>query len=258
MSVAESIVILPPIVQVGCASASVTVTSSSSLASRPRNGPPLAVIVRRSTAPGGWPAISWCSAACSESTGKMRAPVPSASATTSSPPTTSDSLLASARSMPSPSVATVGPRPAEPTSPFSTRSAPDSTTRRTRPVAPARTSPSLQASAARAAMSSSASAIRSTRCVRACCTSASQERSAERPTSSNSSLPAHTSSACVPTEPVEPRTSRRFAAPDCSVGLTAHPSAIRQGQAARPRSRGGELIAHVPDRPRPALGGSFG
>ena len=39
----------------------------------------------------------------------IRAPVASASCMTSSPPTTSDSLLASARSMPSPSVATVGP-----------------------------------------------------------------------------------------------------------------------------------------------------
>ena len=54
------------------------------------------------------------------------APVASASAVTSSPPTTSDSLLASARSIPSPSVATVGPSPAEPTSALSTRSAPDS------------------------------------------------------------------------------------------------------------------------------------
>ena len=51
------------------------------------------------------------------------APVASASCVTSSPPTTSDSLLASARSMPSPSVATVGPRPAEPTSALRTRSA---------------------------------------------------------------------------------------------------------------------------------------
>ncbi len=40
ISVAESIVILPPIAQVGCASASSTVTSSSSARERPRNGPP--------------------------------------------------------------------------------------------------------------------------------------------------------------------------------------------------------------------------
>ena len=53
--------------------------------------------------------------------------------------------------MPSPSVATVGPSPAEPTSAFSTRSAPDSTTSRTSPSGPLSTSPSVHASAARAA-----------------------------------------------------------------------------------------------------------
>ena len=52
ISVAESIVILPPIDQVGCASACATVTSSSSARARPRNGPPEAVMTRRSTVPG--------------------------------------------------------------------------------------------------------------------------------------------------------------------------------------------------------------
>ena len=99
ISVAESIVILPPIAQVGCASACSTVTSSSSARARPRNGPPEAVMVRRSTVPGRSPSISWCSAECSESTGMSCAPVASQSAITSSPPTTSDSLLASATSI---------------------------------------------------------------------------------------------------------------------------------------------------------------
>ena len=63
-------------------------------------------------------------------------PWPPPAPSPSSPPTTSDSLLASARSIPSPSVATVGPSPAEPTSELSTRSAPDSSTSRTRPSAP--------------------------------------------------------------------------------------------------------------------------
>ena len=58
ISVAESIVILPPIAQVGCASASSTLTSASCSRVRPRNGPPLAVIVSAPTAPAGWPAIS--------------------------------------------------------------------------------------------------------------------------------------------------------------------------------------------------------
>ena len=64
------------------------------------------------------------------------APVASASWSTSSPPTTSDSLLASARSIPSPSVATVASRPAEPTIAFSTMSQPDSVTSSTRPSGP--------------------------------------------------------------------------------------------------------------------------
>ena len=86
--------------------------------------------------PGGSLRSSWKSAECSESTGITRAPVASASCITSSPPTTRLSLFASATSMPSPSAATVGPSPAEPTSPFSTRSAPDSATSRTTPSAP--------------------------------------------------------------------------------------------------------------------------
>ena len=103
--------ILPPIAQVGCVSACSTVTSSSSARVRPRNGPPDAVSVSRSTVPGRSPSISWCSAECSESTGMSCAPVASHSAITSSPPTTSDSLLASATSMPSVSATIVGPEP---------------------------------------------------------------------------------------------------------------------------------------------------
>ncbi len=52
----------------------------------------------------------------------IAAPVASASCVTSSPPTTSDSLFASARSIPSPSAATVGTSPAEPTIALRTRS----------------------------------------------------------------------------------------------------------------------------------------
>ena len=123
--------ILPPISQVGWASASSRVTSSRSV--RPRNGPPEAVSTRRSTVPGGSPRISWCSAECSESTGISCAPVASASAVTSSPPTTSDSLLARATSMPSVRATTVGPSPAEPTIALRTRSAPESRSARAPP-----------------------------------------------------------------------------------------------------------------------------
>jgi hypothetical protein len=139
------------------------------------------------------------------------APVASASWVTSSPPTTSDSLLASARSMPSPSVATVGPSPTEPTSALRTRSAPDSITSRISPSGPVSTSPSVHASAARAPASASASAMRVTAWARACATSVSHERSALRPTSSMSPERSTMSSACVPIEPVEPRMSNRRA-----------------------------------------------
>ena len=67
----------------------------------------------------------------------IAAPVACASAVTSSPPTTSDSLLASARSIPSPSAATVGSSPAEPTIAFSTRSHSHSVISRTTPSGPA-------------------------------------------------------------------------------------------------------------------------
>ena len=70
INVAESMVILPPIAHVGWLSASSTVTSASSAWLRPRNGPPEAVIVIRSSAPVGTPCSRWCSAACSESTGQ--------------------------------------------------------------------------------------------------------------------------------------------------------------------------------------------
>ena len=55
----ESIVILPPMSQVGWASASSRVTSRSSAAVRPRNGPPDAVSTSRSTVPGRSDEISW-------------------------------------------------------------------------------------------------------------------------------------------------------------------------------------------------------
>src|SRR3954447_23913823 len=211
MSVAESMVIFPPMAHVGCASASSTVTPARSSRRRPRNGPPEAVIVMRSSAPGGMARRRWCSAVCSESIGSSRAPVASASWVTSSPPTTSDSLLASARSMPSPSAAIVGPRPADPTRALRTRSASDSMTSRTSPSGPASTSPSVHASAARAAASGSARAMRRTPSSRARATSGSHARPADRPTTSRSSVRATTSSAWVPMDPVAPRRSRRRA-----------------------------------------------
>ena len=138
-----------------------------------------------STTPGGSPVSRWCSAVCSESIGISRAPVASASAVTSSPPTTSDSLLASATSMPSVSATIVGPRPAEPTIALSTRSACDSATSRTRPSGPDSTSPSVHVLGGARGGVGSVSAIRVTPCSRACAISGSCVRPADSPTTSN-------------------------------------------------------------------------
>src|SRR5215212_5029183 len=131
------------------------------------------------------------------------APVASARAITSSPPTTRLSLLASARSMPSPRLAIVEPSPAEPTSAFSTRSQRVSVISSTSPSAPASTVPSGQAFAARAAASSSA--IRPTPKALAWSTTVSHDDCAASPATSSSSLRSTTSSAWTPMEPVEPR-----------------------------------------------------
>ena len=162
ISVAESIVILPPIAQVGCASASldgdVLELGARAPAERAARGGERQAVDR----PGRLAARAAGAArsARSRRAGSARRS-PRRAAVTSSPPTTSDSLLASARSIPSPSVATVGPRPAEPTSALRTRSAPDSSDQPHEPLgrrrAPRRP---VHASAARAPASGSASAIR--------------------------------------------------------------------------------------------------
>ena len=162
ISVAESIVILPPIAQVGCASASLDgdvrelgARAAAERAAARRSGRACRPCPARS------PASSWCSAECSESTGMICAPVASASAMTSSPPTTSDSLLASARSIPSPSVGDRRPEPGRADERVEHEVGAGLERRAARaPRRPASTSPSVHASAARAAASASASAIR--------------------------------------------------------------------------------------------------
>ena len=236
ISVAESIVILPPIAQVGCASACSTVTSCSCARVRPRNGPPLAVIVRRSTAPGGWPASSWCSAVCSESTGTICAPVASASALTSSPPTTSDSLLASARSMPSPSVATVGPRPGRADERVQHEIGAGLDDEPHEPLGAAEhlpVGPRLRGARRGVARRRARSAARRARgpARRAPPTSARRTaRRARAPRCARS-----TSSACVPIEPVEPRISRRLASTG-QTRLTSVHTRTRCSSRRRPRT----------------------
>ena len=203
-------VIFPPISHVGWARASATVTPSRFSWTRPRKGPPEAVRTKRSTVPGRSAASSWNSAECSESTGSICAPVARASSITSSPPTTSDSLLASARSIPSPSVATVGRSPAEPTMAFRTMSHSQPVISSTIPSEPLSTAPSVQASAARAAASASAIAIRRTPCCRACSSRGCQASAALNATTRSSPAERETTSrAWTPIDPVEPRMARR-------------------------------------------------
>ena len=68
-SVAELVVITRPIAKLGCASACSGVTSASSSAVRPRNGPPDAVRTRRRTSSAEPARRHWAMAQCSESTG---------------------------------------------------------------------------------------------------------------------------------------------------------------------------------------------
>ena len=200
--------IRPPISQVGWASASSTVTRSSSV--RPRNGPPEAVSISLSTVAGPSARSSWKIAECSESTGRILVPVASASAVTSSPPTTRLSLLASASSIPSLSATIVGPRPAVPTIALRTRSGSEATIRSRTPWSPANTRTPSSSERARSAASGSPIATIATAESRACAASRSQLPPAERPASSSDSEPATTSSACSPIDPVEPRIRTRL------------------------------------------------
>ena len=90
-------VILAPMVQLGCFRASASVMCSSSSKERPKNGPPEQVSSSRLISPRSrQPRRHWKMALCSESTGTISAPVSRAAAITSSPAHTSVSLLASA------------------------------------------------------------------------------------------------------------------------------------------------------------------
>ena len=123
MSVAESMVIFGPMLQVGCASACSGVARASSSSDAVRNGPPEPVRRSSSTAASPPPlpaARHWNSALCSLSTGITRAPEARAAATTKGPPATMLSLFARASVAPHSSAASVARRPAAPTMPLRT------------------------------------------------------------------------------------------------------------------------------------------
>ena len=109
--VAESMVILAPIDQLGWARASRTVTLLSSSMLRVRKGPPEAVISSFFTVDDSSPAIHWYMAECSESTGIIREGELSSRRVTSSPATTIVSLLARAICLPASMARRVGARP---------------------------------------------------------------------------------------------------------------------------------------------------
>src|SRR5262245_14872956 len=215
ISVAESIVILGPICHTGCASASLTEALASSARVQPRKGPPEPVRITRLRSSRRSPRRHSARAACSESTGTSRSGSPLIRSTTRSPPTTRLSLLASASIFPACSAASVGLRPAGPTSALSTMSASTSRARTSAASGPTCTStPWIPAIFSRrsAAASSSAIATCGGRNSRIWPTRSSWLVPADRPTTLNrSGLCRTTSSACVPTDPVEPRiTSERI------------------------------------------------
>ena len=88
-------------------------------------------------------------AECSESIGRIGARFSAASRITYSPPTTSDSLLASASFFPAPSAATVGASPAKPTSALTTTSVSPPAATWATASSPAYTFTSVPASASR-------------------------------------------------------------------------------------------------------------
>ena len=177
-------------------------------------------MISLSTTPGGSPVSRWWIAVCSESIGISRAPVASASAVTSSPPTTSDSLLASATSMPSVSATIVGPRPAraddavEHEVGLRLRDEPDQALGAGEHLAlrprPRRRWRRRRGRSARSGV---------TPCSIACLTSGTCWRPADSPTTSNAPCARlTTSSAWVPIEPVEPRMRSRFTGAHCGSG----------------------------------------
>ena len=132
-----------------------------------------------------------------------------------SPPTTSDSLFASASTLPATSASKLARSPAAPTSEFTTTSTSSARTRSHTASIPAPTeTPSGARATARAAAASSPSATRVTPNARACSiSSVSRVPAASVTMRTLSGWRRATSSVCVPIEPVDPSTATRRGAP---------------------------------------------
>ena len=215
IKVAESMVILAPMVQLGWRSASAGVTADIRSAGRWRSGPPEAVRMRRRTSSRLWPASDWKMALCSLSTGRMVTPRSAARRITSSPASTSDSLLASPTGLPASTAAAVERSPAPPEMAASTKSASESVATATAPASPWRISGASRPSISRSVPAAAASETetRSGRTARTCSASRSTLRPAASPTTAKRpGWRAATSRAWTPIEPVEPRMESRFIA----------------------------------------------
>ncbi len=113
--VAESMEILLPIRHVGCASAASMLMSSNVERSRLRNGPPDAVRMIRCTSGCVPQRMAWCTALCSESTGRISPPYSLAARVITSPAATSTSLFAMPTRFPLRRAAYTAGMPAAPT-----------------------------------------------------------------------------------------------------------------------------------------------
>src|SRR5579875_2043227 len=213
INVAESMVILAPIRQVGCCSASAGVTARRRSRGRSRNAPPEAVRINAATSaalPSGVPSPrKHCQIAlCSLSMGSTATWWARAAAMTRCPAITSASLLASATVFPASIAASVGRRPWRPTTASSTKSAAHSCTSVVSASGPVRRRP---AGISAAGAGGSASAASAGRQVASCSANSGDQRpAASATTSKRSGWAATTSSACRPIEPVEPKIASRL------------------------------------------------
>ncbi|CAH0327171.1 hypothetical protein SRABI128_05835 [Microbacterium sp. Bi128] len=254
---AELVVTMRPMSQVGWARASWGETSCSSSRVLPRNGPPDAVRISRSTSAAEPERRHWAMAECSESTGTI---CPSrAAALTRAPPTIRDSLLASASVAPEARAARVGASPIEPVMPLRTTSAVISATRveASGPVMSSGLYPMSPAARAassimrrRAEASPEATPTAWARVWTACRARSSRllPPALSATTSKRCGAPSTTSIACVPMEPVDPR---RTILRGCmiQVSRTAPVRRVRL-EVALHGSRGVQQCREVPARRR--------
>src|SRR4051794_19436395 len=219
--VAESIVILAPMVHVGWRRAWSGVTPANVEGSRSRNGPPDAVRISAATSASDSPARHCQSAECSESIGRSQASGLAAgsrasvartaaararaSGITRCPPATSVSLLAVATTVPARNAARTGRRLTTPPVATTTRS----TSSRAASSLSASASPprSVEGAPKRAAWSARSAAF---------------APAASATSSNRSGWAASTSRVCVPMLPVEPSRTTRPGAPGPRSGKKGH------------------------------------